>query len=117
MRLLRRLAFGRTQAGIVLFLGQYLVNADPTTAGRSQALSAAATLCPVSVNNGSQLTNDLQAAISGQVLTCNNSRLAFLHDIALYKPSGYPADTELVPAFVVEPAGAYATCCDSSGHI
>ena len=117
MHLLTRLAFDRMQAGILLFLGEYLVDADPTAAGRREALAAATSLCPVSINNGSQLTNDLQAAVSGQVLTCNNSRSAFLDAIALYKPSGYPKDTELVPAFVVEPVGAYAVCCDLSGYI
>ena len=108
MRLLKRVSFGRIQAGILLFVGEYLVIADPTAAGRPDALAAAATLCQVPVNNGSQLANELQAAVTGQVLTCNNSLSAFLDAIALYQPSGYPKDTELVPAFVLEPAGAHA---------
>ena len=85
------------------------VRAEASAVGLDDARAAAAALCPASAlgrNDSVQLDLSLQSAVSGRVLTCSRSRPAFLDAITLFQPSGYPPDANIVPSFIVEPAGA-----------
>ncbi|KAL3134357.1 hypothetical protein ABBQ38_006614 [Trebouxia sp. C0009 RCD-2024] len=89
----------------------WAAKALPSAAGRSEALAAAAVLCPATCPvtgrsvAATQQAEDVQKLISAPVLTCNRShRQAFLDVIALFQPSGYPGDSAAVPRFVVQPS-------------
>lgn len=95
----------------------WAAKALPSAAGRSEALAAAAVLCPATCPvtgrsvAATQQAEDVQKLISAPVLTCNRShRQAFLDVIALFQPSGYPGDSAAVPRFVVQPSSASSVC-------
>lgn len=90
----------------------WLSNASPSATGRSASLKAAAALCPAAcpVSECSFYEPRIAAAVqnltTATVLTCDSlHRPAFLEAIALFQPSGYPEDLNVVPYIVVQPSG------------
>ncbi len=97
-----------TTLAVLCVLCLQSASANPFPASEAAAAAAASHCnaeCAAAEASDTQTANKLQATVNGPVLTCSILQSTFLDAIALFEPSGYPPDAEIVPALVFEPTG------------